>query len=302
MKDPLLGKLLRLIAERYLLSNRPLSSLFISSSDYLSLQIVLDGYYEFTLLKIISSNLSAFFPSCDLSSSLFIDVGANIGNHTVFLSPFFAQTISFEPNPITYRLLCLNTAAYTNIKTVNLGLSDSLCTAKLYGSTDHLGGWSLQAQSSYKTLSPQTIDLDTLDHYLSSLGSSPPVSFLKIDIEGHELKAFKGMKQTLCKSKPLILFEQHSSEFRSSSSDCLDFLSSIGYTYYYIAARSYRLTLLNFISKYAKSSLFQLILRSVFHYDWILEPFDVSQVNVYANIFASTTPLLTKYPLRYPIT
>lgn len=301
MKDPFLSKIFRFFSERFLLSNRPRSSLFISSSDYLSLQIVLDGYYELTILKIISSNLSAFFPSCaDISSSLFIDVGANIGNHTVFLSPFFAQTISFEPNPLTYRLLCLNTAAYTNILTVNLGLSDSLSTAKLYGTSDHLGGWSLQAQSNYKTLSPQTIHLDTLDHYLSTAGISTPLSFLKIDIEGHELMAFKGMLQTLCKYKPLILFEQHSSEFRTSSSSSLDFLSSIGYMYFYTLARSFRLPILNFISKIARASLVQLILRSLFHYDWILQPFDASQVTTYANIFASTTPLLTKYPLRYP--
>ena len=54
------------------------------------------------------------------------------------------------------------------------------------------------------------------------------IGMIKIDVEGHELNAFKGMKLLLKKTKPIILFEQNRGIFNWTS-DEVEFLRSIGY-------------------------------------------------------------------------
>lgn len=50
------------------------------------------------------------------------------------------------------------------------------------------------------------IKLINLDNFLKS---EKKISLIKIDVEGHELSALKGMSKTILENKPLILFEQH---------------------------------------------------------------------------------------------
>ena len=44
---------------------------------------------------------------------------------------------------------------------------------------------------------------------LDSISFPEPIKFIKIDIEGHELSAFEGMKETILKYKPLIWLEDN---------------------------------------------------------------------------------------------
>ena len=61
-------------------------------------------FYEIDLLRDAMSRL--FFAKCA------VDVGAHVGNHTVFFAKAMGlRTIAFEPNPITFRLLEVNVAA-----------------------------------------------------------------------------------------------------------------------------------------------------------------------------------------------
>jgi hypothetical protein len=51
-------------------------------------------------------------------------------------------------------------------------------------------------------------------------------SFIKIDVEGHELKVLKGAEETLKKHKPTVLIEIH--DF-SEDHDVHKFMMSLGY-------------------------------------------------------------------------
>lgn len=79
--------------------------LLIYSNDKMGAYIIWEGVAEKKLLDIIIRNLN-FDPkkySC-------LDVGANIGNHSVFFSKYFNKVISFEPQKEVFEVLKLNTS------------------------------------------------------------------------------------------------------------------------------------------------------------------------------------------------
>ena len=94
----------------------------VFSSDHISHDINLDGIYEkdylITLIKWLKSIQYNIF------NGIAIDIGANIGNHSVFFSKFFKKVYSFEPNPKTFELLKINAKLNNNIYVRKTGLSN----------------------------------------------------------------------------------------------------------------------------------------------------------------------------------
>ena len=73
----------------------------VFSSDHISHDINLDGIYEKDYLLTLINWLKEI--QIDIFNGVAIDVGANIGNHSVFFSKFFKKVYSFEPNPKTFK-------------------------------------------------------------------------------------------------------------------------------------------------------------------------------------------------------
>ena len=76
----------------------------IFAFDFIGHQINLKGLYErqelLTTFKYLKEQ--------HLINGLAADIGANIGNHSLFLRNYYPQVFSFEPNPRTYKVLSLN--------------------------------------------------------------------------------------------------------------------------------------------------------------------------------------------------
>jgi len=93
--------------------------------------IYVEGIYERRFLDLVKSHLP--------SGAVVIDVGANIGNHAVYLSDACAEIHCFEPNPtVVERLrenLRLNEIDNAHVHPV--GLSDQ--NAELHFAVDHDG-------------------------------------------------------------------------------------------------------------------------------------------------------------------
>lgn len=149
--------------------------------------------------------ITALFKKYLNQGSIAIDVGANIGYHTVILSKLVKQVIAFEPEPNNFGLLKKNIEANhcNNVIAVNLGLSDVIKKADLHLSESNMGGHSIVMEG--KAIA---ISLTTLDDYLKG----ERVDFIKMDIEGAEGLALKGMIQTIMKWKPIVV-----SEFRKAN-------------------------------------------------------------------------------------
>ena len=221
------------IARRYLrkISREHVNSydqLVLFSFDFISQSIFIDGRFENNALSLIEKLFKD-----KMDEKLTLDIGANIGNHTLALSKFSKMVYSFEPNPTVFDVLKLNTRNIENVKIFNFGASDQdqSITAKVPKLNCGAGSVYFEKKSKktnqfyeYSFVLKQLDQLDTL--------SNKMIGLIKIDVEGHELQAFKGMRQLLEKNKPVILFEQNRGISHGSSSE-VEFLKSIGYSYLY---------------------------------------------------------------------
>ena len=135
-----------------------------------------------------------------------IDIGANTGLYTYVMARHFSKVIAFEINDgLTRELAVWNPG---NITIIAKGLSSCDGDAVLHipvvnGNT--LTGWaSLDPHNcpdaQYCIEKPVT--LTRLDSF-----ELPSVSFIKIDVEGHELEVLKGAASTLARSRPICLVE-----------------------------------------------------------------------------------------------
>ncbi len=71
-----------------------------------------------------------------------------------------------------------------------------------------------------------SVEVTALDSFLKDKNVSR-LSFIKCDVEGHELEVFKGGSETLKKYKPTLLFECHHEEVLQG--DVFRFLENMGY-------------------------------------------------------------------------
>jgi FkbM family methyltransferase len=139
-------------------------------------------------------------------SSIVLDIGANVGYHTLFLSQLAGESgrvYAFEPNSENYRIILLGAEhnLITNIILVPIALSDSRGWA-YFSSHIGLNGGLVSQQfatlQGHGTVVP-TFKLDDL--------SLPNVDVIKIDVEGAEYKALKGGEELLVRSRPAIFCE-----------------------------------------------------------------------------------------------
>ena len=187
-----------------------------------SRSINLHGVYEIKELSTLIDWLKIYSPS--VFDGEVIDIGANIGNHSIFFSQYFRRVYSFEPNHCTFEILKINAQLVDNMTCYEEGLSEIDGEAFL---TDPVGfpGCCEIADSTQNNLSIQIKKLDSVSDRFQD------VRLIKVDIEGHELKAFLGGEQFIRQNKPFILFEQHPNEFDSNgTSKVIELLKSFGYS------------------------------------------------------------------------
>ena len=212
--------------------------LAILSFDHIGLRINLDGRYEAESLKLVEAYIQEKLPTSH--EQVILDIGANIGNHSVFFSKHFKAVYSFEPNPIAYDILAVNSkhlAANKNILPLNFGLSDKECELPFSINPTNIGGSKINLHPNDKTTNRnQTVikvkTADALEYLLKK-----PIGLIKIDIEGHELSALKGAEALIKRNKPSILFEQDIACVVNGKTQVVSYLESIGYYFYTIKRR-----------------------------------------------------------------
>ena len=126
-------------------------------------------------------------------TGVYVDVGANIGNHSVFFELFCPSTkvVSFEPLDWAYSYLI-------QARDVN-GLTFD---AYEIGLSDKEGEFVTEVGS--QTYSIQTTTLDSFQ--------LEEVVVIKIDIEGMEVPALRGMTETLTRCRPHLFIEAHTED------------------------------------------------------------------------------------------
>jgi FkbM family methyltransferase len=186
-------------------------------NDTLSNEIMIDGVFEKEELNLISNVID---------KKIFIDIGANIGNHSLYFKDSFKEIYSFEPHPKTYKLLKFNTEDFSNIKIFNFGLSDEKKIIKVsFEATQNVGGESFKKDQKQG----QEVFFERFDDLYNFENS---ISFIKIDVEGNELDVLKSMKKNLKNNSPIISLEFDMSEFNNNN-EIISFLRELGYKKFY---------------------------------------------------------------------
>ncbi|MDE0305342.1 MAG: FkbM family methyltransferase [Albidovulum sp.] len=211
------------LSEEYLTEYPQLA---IFSYDNISNYIQLRGRYENDELTYLENHI---FPR--LKPGICLDIGANIGNHSVAFAPFFQKVIAFEPNPRTFMLLAINADLYENIEPLNLGASSTSAIVEAKQSLQNIGATSVKYTKERKG-SVVEFKLVPIDD-VKVVQASEPITFIKLDVEGHELQALKGAEKTIRKYRPIIAMEVLPLEIQEGITKELRFLSDLGYNNFY---------------------------------------------------------------------
>lgn len=213
----------------------------VRPGDVIGDDIILDGLYEEDLLvQLFSDPLKNYLTRFKNSTAL--DIGANIGNHSIFFSRFFNNVIAFEPNDTAIHLFKANMTInqITNIELYEMGLGERCLSVPFIEYPNSLGmshfvDNNLDYQEERKSTSSQIVkdcDIRRGDEVLNDKHLSD-LSLVKLDCEGYELSALKGLEKTLGHHRPIILFESCSSEGETGSNAIMSYLSHIGYKHFY---------------------------------------------------------------------
>ena len=164
---------------------------------------------------------------------LVVDVGANIGTHTVFFGKRVGEkgvVVAFEPQRLAYQTLCGNVAlnGLTNVTcfmsavgaargTVTVPMLDPRHVQN-FGAVKAVAGPAKDARA-------EVVDLVTIDEL-----ALQRCALIKVDVEGMETKVVAGAKDTIARCRPALFLENDTVE---RSREVLEAVEAVGYKAYW---------------------------------------------------------------------
>ncbi len=153
-------------------------------------------FYEQKELK----HLKTLFPE----GGTFIDIGANVGNHSLYAALILkaGRVVPVEPNLLAFRLLIHNVLInrledVVDLTKLGVGLSDKPEEGYAMEKRErNLGG---------AKMLPGEGDLVVVPGDALLAGETPDM--IKIDVEGMEMMALRGLEKTITTHKPILLVE-----------------------------------------------------------------------------------------------
>lgn len=170
--------------------------------------------YEYEMLQDILERAK--------KDTIIVDIGSNIGNHSLYLAAHGFDVYAFEANQELCNILKISIElnGFKKLKLYEFGLSDKKEMAVLDNlNPENLGGQSLKIK-----------DFGNIVLYpLDDIKFEKDVSVLKIDVEGMETKVLNGAINTIKKYRPILYIEAiNNIEFRKVNV----ILEKLGYVYW----------------------------------------------------------------------
>lgn len=154
-----------------------------------------------------------------------VEVGANIGAHTVSMAQMVGPTgkvYAYEPQRVIFQILCANLAVNClyNVYTEQSAVGARKGTLKVppldYAAVNNFGGLSLLDSSFGEAVPVIPLDSENI----------PEVHLLKVDVEGMEASVLKGAEKLIAKHKPVLYLEN---DRREKSSHLIGKILELGY-------------------------------------------------------------------------
>lgn len=172
-------------------------------------------------------------------STISIDIGASVGVYSYALSKLVGkkgQVIAIEPFPENTGFLRSASRFFTSpvhIEECCLSSSDgtSFINYPLFNDKVDKGYASLQVKFQGET-SKKKVTTRKLDSLMEKYNGE--VSFIKCDVEGHELEVIKGALKTIGKHKPNLLIEIEQRHIDIPIQEVFGYIISLGYSGYFL--------------------------------------------------------------------
>jgi FkbM family methyltransferase len=174
-----------------------------SATEHISKTIIAaKDFYEAELLDALRGELSP--------GDVVIDVGANIGNHTVYFAKVAGcRVAAFEAHPVVFGFLQDNVrlnGLEGRVDAYHLAVSDAEGRVSMVAELDNNLGATRFGMDADGTVRAVRLDDMDLPH---------PVRLMKIDVEGMEVEVLRGAHDLIARDRPLIVCEaQTPEEFR----------------------------------------------------------------------------------------
>lgn len=182
------------------------------------------------------------------SHGIFVDVGAHIGQYTLWAAYHGVPVIAFEPDPDTFWRLKRNVHSNTlgHLVTLYQGAvsHEEGQTSFFPGSDCQRGGGSLVLHVREHRRSAQRgtmlhVPCVTVDGWFRQAPPTSPIGLIKLDIEGAELLALRGAAETIRTYHPVLILEvapEYMRSFGYGYADLCAFLDEFGYERFLINA------------------------------------------------------------------
>lgn len=205
------------------IKNTDEGSFLIDDNDLIGNRILQYGTWERNIEEVYNELIKPEY--------LTINIGSNMGYHTIKMASISRKLIAFEPQRKMFNQLCSN--IYLNqlddkIDAHRLALGDVKEKSRMSsiednpylvcGPLSNYGGMSIPEEGT-----GEEIQITTLD----SFNFNP--DFILMDAEGYEHKILIGSSETLNESKPIILFEC----WNTMQDKMFHYLKSLGYNIYW---------------------------------------------------------------------
>lgn len=180
--------------------------------------IFVRGIYDPNLLIVIDSLLPA--------KGVFFDIGSNMGYCSLIMSKVVGEDgkiIAIEPSERDFLRLVdnVNLNKLNNVSVHRVAISDAIGKVKIFIAPEERSALNtLGTEFSNKgieKINVETVDATTLDAFVEKVAIEK-IDVIKMDIEGSELKALKGAKNSIEKYRPTLIVGINSNSLRANNS------------------------------------------------------------------------------------
>jgi len=186
------------------------------------------------------------------SGSDSIDVGVYRGVYSYEMSKYSEKVHSFEPNPIIFKYInknlkkfiknihLYNFALSNQNKTINLKIPirNSNSNKEIFEEYYEMGKATIHNENNFENYENFEIQTKKIDE----LNFDNKISFIKIDVEGHELEVIEGAKNTIKRDKPVLLVEIEKQYTKKEVAESINFINSLGYKSYFFNKKDLKST------------------------------------------------------------
>jgi FkbM family methyltransferase len=169
------------------------------------------------LFSSFEPDVVAYYSRVLVNTSVAIDIGANIGSHTLRMAKLCGESgvvIAVEPTAWAFdklkKNMALNPPLRDRIRAVQAFLGPSSASSL---PSEVCSSWPMNVSSNSKDARSEGRSYSTagaiptsLDELVSQIGI-PKVDLLKVDVDGHEIDVLAGASETLRRFKPAVIIE-----------------------------------------------------------------------------------------------